>query len=88
MVFIALICSSDISEMSSTYINFNKENNKGDAKFEVGDNVRYQNIKIFWQNVTLQIGLKKLLLLSELKILSRGHMILVILMVKKLLYVL
>ena len=74
--------------MSSTYINFNKENDKRDAKFEVGDNVRYQNIKIFWQNVTLQIGLKKLLLLSELKILSRGYMILVILMVKKLLYVL
>ena len=32
---------------SSKYIDFHKENNKEDAKFEVGDNVRiskYQNI--------------------------------------------
>ena len=29
-----------VNVKSSTYINFNKENNKEDPKFEVGDHVR------------------------------------------------
>ena len=47
--------------------------------------LEYQNIKIFWQKVSLQISLKKLLVLKPLKILFRELMLLVILMVKKLL---
>ena len=31
----------------SMYIHFNKENNKEDYKFNVGDHVRYHNIKHF-----------------------------------------
>ena len=42
-----------------------------------------QNIKTFLQNVTFQIGLKKILLLQKLKILFRRHMLLVILKVRK-----
>ena len=42
-----------IDVKSRTYIDFNKE----EPKFEVGDHVR---MKIFLQNVTFQIGLKKL----------------------------
>ena len=64
-----------------TYVNFNKENNNKDSTFKVGDHVRtlkYTNI--FFQKVMFQIGLKKFL-----KILCRGHMLLVISMVKKLL---
>ena len=42
--------------------------------------LEYQNIKTFFQKTMLQIGLKKFFLL-----LFRGHMLLVILMEKKLL---
>ena len=41
--------------------------------------LEYQNIKTFLQKVTLQICLQKLLLLKKLKILRRGHMLLMIL---------
>ena len=44
---------------SSTYVDFNKENNKEDPKFEVGDHVK--NTETFLEKVTLQIGLKKFL---------------------------
>ena len=47
--------------------------------------LEYQNIKIFMQKVMFQIGLKKFLWLKKLKLLCHGHMILVILKVKKLL---
>ena len=63
---------------SSTYIDFNKENSKEDYKFKVGDHV-YQNIKTVLQKVTLQIGVKKVLGIKELKKnLLRGHMLIVI----------
>ena len=45
----------------------------------------YQNIKIFLQKVTFQNGLKKFLRLQMLKVLYHGHMLLVILTVKRLL---
>ena len=47
--------------------------------------LEYQKIKIFLLKDTLQIGLKKFLWLKKLKILFHGHMLLAILMVKKLL---
>ena len=47
--------------------------------------LEYQNIKIVLQKVTLQIVLKKFLRLKKLKILCRGHILLMILMDKKLL---
>ena len=43
---------------SSTYIDSNKEHKDKDPKFKI---IKYQNIKIFLQKVTLQIGLKKFL---------------------------
>ena len=46
--------------------------------------IEYQNIKILLQKATLQIGLKKILWLKKLKILWRGHMLLMILKEKKL----
>ena len=45
----------------------------------------YQNIKTFLQKVTFQIGLKKFLKLKTLENLCHGHMLLVILTMKKLL---
>ena len=69
----------------STYIEFDKENNKEGPKFKVGDNVRMPKINIFLQKAMFQIGLKKFLRLKNLKILFRGHMLLVILKAEKLL---
>ena len=42
---------------SSTYIDFNKEKNKEDPKFEVGNHVRISKYKTFLQKVALQVGL-------------------------------
>ena len=42
----------------NTYIGSSKEINDKDPQFKI---VEYHNIKIFLQNVTLQIGLKKFL---------------------------
>ena len=47
--------------------------------------LEYQSLKTFLQKVALQIGLKKFLWLKKLKILCRGHMLLMILTEKKLL---
>ena len=76
---------------SSTYIDFDKENNKENSKFEVGDHVRNQNIETFFQKATLQIGLKKFFRLKKVKkvkkfkmLLFHGHMLLLIITLKKL----
>ena len=46
--------------------------------------LEYQNINIFLQKVTLQIGLKKFLWLKKLKRMCHEHMLLMILKAKKL----
>ena len=63
-----------IDVKSSTYIDFSMENNDRDPKLKADNHVRISNIKTFLQKLTLQIGLKKFLLLRKLKILFRGHM--------------
>ena len=67
---------------SSIYINSNKEINHKAPNFKVGDIVRVSKYKNIF---TLQIGLKKFLLLKKLKTQCRGHMLLMILTEKKLL---
>ena len=47
--------------------------------------LEYQNIKTFFQKAMFEAGLKNFLPLQKLKALFHGHMLLVILMVKKLL---
>ena len=42
---------------SSTNIDFNNKNNKGNPKFKVPE--EYWNIIFFWQKAMLQIGVKK-----------------------------
>ena len=54
---------------SSTYTDFGVENNDKNFILEVGDLVRISKYAAFLQNVTLQIGLKKILWLKILKIL-------------------
>ena len=46
---------------SSTYIDFNKEMNKEDPKFEVGDRVRISKYKNIFQKPIFQIGQMKCL---------------------------
>ena len=68
---------------SSTYIDSSKEINDQEPKLVIL--LEYQNIKTFLQKAKFQIGLKKFLLLQQLKILFGGYMLLVILKSKKLL---
>ena len=69
----------------NTYFSFGKEVNDNDPKFKVGDHVRISKYKNIFAKVILQIDLKKFFLLKKLKIQFHGHMLLMILMVKKLL---
>ena len=70
---------------SSTCIDSSKEINDKDPKFKLVILLEYWSIKIFLQKATLQIGLKKFLWLKKLKILCCGHILLMVLMEKKLL---
>ena len=68
----------------NTYIDFKKEVNDKDRKFKVGDHVRISKYKSIFAKGYTPTGLEKLLLLVKLKIQFHGHMLLTILMVKKL----
>ena len=70
---------------SSGYISSTKEINDQDPKVNLIILLEYQSIKTFLQKSMLQICLEKILSLKKLKTLCRGHMLLVILKVKKLL---
>ena len=69
----------------STYIDFNKENNKLGTKFKVDDHVRISKYKIIFAKAISLIGLKKFLWLNKLTTLCHGHILLVILMLNELL---
>ena len=69
----------------NTYINFKKGVNDKNPKFKVGDNVRISKYKNIFAKGIRQTGQKRYSLLKKLKILCHGHMLLMILMVKKLL---
>ena len=60
-----------------SYAKYNEDFNRKDPKFKVGDNVKISKYKTFLLKDTLQIGLKKFLLLVELKIQFRGLTLLV-----------
>ena len=59
-----------------------KDNTYIDSGEEINDK-EHQNTKIFLEKATPQIGLKNFLWLRKLKILCHKHMLLMILMVKK-----
>ena len=61
-----------------SYVEYNKDFNKKDSKFKVGDHVRISKYKIFLLKDILQIGQKKFLLLVKSKIHFLGHMLLMI----------
>ena len=74
-----------IDAKDNTYIDFKKEVNDKDHKFEVGDHERISKYKNIFAKGYMPNWSKKYLLLKKLKILYHGHMLLMILMVKKLL---
>ena len=51
----------------STYIDFSKEINEKDVKFEVGDTLKISKYKTFLQKDMFEIGLKKILWLKKVK---------------------
>ena len=69
-----------INVNSSTYIDFDIENNVKDPKFKVGDHVRISKYKYIFAK-----DYENVFVIKMLKILFHGHMLLVILMVKNLL---
>ena len=69
----------------NTYIDFKKESNDKNPKFKVGDHVRISKYTKFLLKDIYKIGQKKYSLLRKLKILYHGHVLLKILMVKRLL---
>ena len=71
----------------NTYIDVKKEINNKNPKFKVGDHVKISKYKNIWHILKgiCQIDQKKYSFLKKLKILYHGHMLLMILMVKKLL---
>ena len=74
-----------VNVKDDTYIDSKKDVYDKDPKFKVGDHVRISKYKKFLLKDARQISLKKLLLLVKLKIQFHGHMLLMILMAKKLL---
>ena len=69
----------------NTYIDFKNESNDKNPKFKVGDHVRISKYKNIFAKGYAPNCQKKYSLLRKLKILYHGHMLLMILMVKKLL---
>ena len=68
----------------STYIDFGIENNEKDPKFKVGDHVRISKYKnIFAECYTQNWSEEVFVIKKKLKILFRGHMLLVILKVNE-----
>ena len=63
------------------YIDFNVENNDKNPKFNVGDHVRISKYKNIFGKV---YALKKFLSLKKMKLQCQGHILLVLLTVKKL----
>ena len=70
---------------SGTYIDFGIENNDKDPKFEFGDHVRISKYKNIFAKGYAPNCSEQVYVIKKLKILCRGHMLLVILTVKKLL---
>ena len=64
-------------------INFNKENNKEGPKFKVDDHVRILKYKNIFAKGYVPNWSKEVFVIKQVKTLRHGHMLLVILMEKK-----
>ena len=84
-IYHSTIKMKPIDVNSSTYIDFNKGNNKEDRKFKVGGHIRMSKYKNIFAKDYVPNWSEEVFVLKKLKILFHGHMLLVILKVKKLL---
>ena len=75
-----------VNVKSSAYIDPRKEINDRDTKFKIGHIVRISKYKSIFvkDSLLFQIGLERFLLLKNLKVMFRGHVLLAILKMKKL----
>ena len=62
-----------IDVMGDSYVEYNKNPNKKDPKFKIGDHVRISKYKNIFATGYTQIGQKKFLSLVKLKIQFHGH---------------
>ena len=62
-----------IEVTSDSYVEYNKDSNKKDSQFKVGDRVRISNTKAFLLKDALKICQKKFLSLPKLKTQFDGH---------------
>ena len=69
----------------NTYIDFKKESNDKNPKFKVGDHVRISKYKNIFTKGYMPNWSEEYSLSRKLKILYNGHMLLMVLMVKRLL---
>ena len=74
-----------VDAKSNTYIDSSKEINEEDPKFKIDDIVRISKYKNIFTKGYVPNWSEEVFLLQKLKILFRGHMLLVILKTKKLL---
>ena len=70
---------------NNTYIDFKKESNNKNPKFKVGDHVRISKYKNIFATGYTPNWFEEIFVISKIKKLHHGHMLLMILMVKKLL---
>ena len=71
--------------MDNTYIDFKKEVNDKDPKFKVGDHWRISKYKNIFAKRYMPNWSEEIFVFSKIKNMFHGHMLLMILMVKKLL---
>ena len=69
----------------NTYIELGKENNDKNPKFKIGDYVRISKYKNTFAKGCAPDWSEEVFIIKKVKILFHGHMLLIILMVKKLL---
>ena len=69
---------------NNTCIDFKKEINNKDPEFKVGDHVRIPKYKNIFAKGYMPNWSEKIFVIKKLKILCHGHILLVILMAKKL----
>ena len=67
---------------SSTYIEFNKENNKEGPKFKVGDNVRISKYQNIFAKDYVPDWSQEVFVITKVRNMCRRHMLLVILTMK------
>ena len=60
-IYLRNIKKITVDAKSTTYIDFHTDKNDKDLTSKLVIMQEYQNVKTFWENITLQIGLRRFL---------------------------